>query len=206
MPEDTNNITLQAYENGLEQYNATNMNITGGMKVWIDAGLALLSHQAQILEIGSAHGRDAAYIESRGFKVARTDAAHSFVEYLSAQGYQAHLLNALTDDLGGPYDMIFANAVLLHFTIEQTKAVLKKIKRALQPGGVFSFSVKIGEGSRWTTNKLPDKRYYHYWQAEPLGQLLAEAGFAVRYSKESHYGKNNTGWLLVIAQPDNAES
>src|SRR5271157_2858245 len=125
MDEDTNKATLDAYENGLEQYNAAAVTaVSGSLKDWIDTSLSMLSPGSHILEIGSAHGRDALYMESKGFKVDRTDAAHSFVEYMRQQGYQARLLNALGDDFGGPYDMVYANAVLLHFTVEQTKAVL----------------------------------------------------------------------------------
>ncbi len=200
MDEDANKATIEAYENGLEQYNSTDMSVLADMKIWIDTGLALLNPGAHILEIGSAHGRDALYIENKGFKVNRTDAANSFVSYLKAQGHDANLLNALTDDLGGPYDMVFANAVLLHFTVEQTKDVLKKIKDSLKPGGIFSFSVKMGEGSKWTKVILHDKRYYQYWQAQPLRLLLANAGFEISYLKEGKTGINNDSWLFVIAR------
>jgi cyclopropane fatty-acyl-phospholipid synthase-like methyltransferase len=200
MREDTNKATLNAYENGVDQYNsAAIMTVSGDVKDWIDTSLAMLKPGSHILEIGSAHGRDALYMEDKGFKVDRTDAAHSFVKYMRAQGYDAHLLNLLTDDLDGPYDMIFANAVLLHFTVEQTKDALRKIKQALKPDGLLSFSVKIGEGSEWSSAKLSDARFYTYWQEQPLKELVESVGFAVRYFKEGQTGHDNKEWFHVTA-------
>ncbi len=199
MDEDVNKVTLEAYENGLEQYNSTDMSVAGGMKTWIDASLAILSPDARILEIGSAHGRDGFYMESKGFTVTITDAAHSFVKYLRTQRHEASMLNVVTDDLGGPYDMVFANAVLLHFTVEKTIHVLGKIKDSLKPGGIFSFSVKVGKGAKWTKVKLNHKRYYRYWEEQPLRQLLTDAGFEISYLKKGQTGVNNNGWLFVIA-------
>lgn len=209
MDEDTNKATLAAYEKGLEEYNAAAvMTVSGSIKDWIDASLAMLNPGSHILEIGSAHGRDALYIESKGFKVDRTDAVHSFVEYLHSQGHEARLLNALTDDLGGPYDMVFADAVLLHFTVEQTKDVLKKIKGSLKTSGILAFSVKIGTGSAWSDAKLNDARFFTYWQKQPLQDCLEDSGFEVKYLKEAQTGHDNKhaqGWLHVIALKPGAE-
>ena len=200
MDKDTNKVTLDAYESGLEQYNAAAVTtVSGSVKDWVDASLAMLSPGSHILEIGSAHGRDSKYIESKGFKVDRTDAVNSFVEYMRKQGYQSRPLNALTDDLGGPYDMIFANAVLLHFTVEQTKAVLMKIRYALKPQGLLSFSVKVGEGSGWSNAKLNSARFYTYWQEQPLKQLLNSTGYATKYFEEGQTGHDNKEWFHVIA-------
>jgi len=114
---DDNKTTLDSYERGADQYVAAmNPVVTGSLKEWIDAGLALLPAGAHILELGTGHGRDATYMEDKGFVVDRTDAARSFIEYLKTQGKTARLLNALTDDFGGPCDMVYASAVLLHFT------------------------------------------------------------------------------------------
>ena len=200
MDEDPNKATLEAYENGVSEYNAAAIPaVSGSVKDWVDASLAMLPPGSHILEIGSAHGRDAAYMESQGFKVDRTDAANSFVDYLRSQGQQARLLNALTDDFGGPYDMVFANAVLLHFTIEQTKTVLRKTKDALKPGGLFAFSVKIGEGAGWSHAKLKDARFYTYWQEQPLKEMLESQGFAIKYFETAETGHDNQHWFHVVA-------
>ncbi len=60
--------------------------------------------------------------------------------------------NALEDDLGeSQYDIVMINNVVHHFTVDQNKALAKKIARALKPGGIyiigeFMRSDKPGEG------------------------------------------------------------
>jgi len=199
MDED-NEKTIQAYENGLEEYNAAAIpEVIGSLKNWVDAGLAMLPRGTRILEIGSAHGRDADYMESRGFRVDRTDAARSFVEFMQQRGHEARVLNALTDDYGGPYSMVHADAVLLHFTALQVEGVLGKVYDALVDGGLFSFSVKIGEGSAWSEAKLKSPRYFTYWQEEPLRNLLETAHFRIVFWAEGRTGHDNGDWYHIIA-------
>jgi 2-polyprenyl-3-methyl-5-hydroxy-6-metoxy-1,4-benzoquinol methylase len=201
MSTDTNDLTLKAYENGVAEYNsAANMQVLGSVKEWIDASLSMLKPGAQVLEIGSAHGRDAKYMEDKGFVVHRTDAARSFVEYLKNQGYEASLLNAIKDKLGGPYNMVFANAVLLHFTVEETKSLLIKIKGALAKDGIFAFSVKVGDGTEWSNKKLKEARFFTYWQEEPLRKILNEADLEIVYFKHAKSGHTNKEWFHVICR------
>lgn len=196
-----NEITLQAYENGLDEYNAAAIpEVTGSVKDLVDAGLDMLPVGAKILELGSAHGRDAAYMEGRGFKVDRTDAAHSFVNFMNTQGYEARVLDALTDNYGGPYDMVYANAVLLHFTAEQIPQVLSRVYESLAEHGLFSFSVKIGEGEGWSDAKLKSPRFFSYWHEQPLKDLLVGNHFDVVFWEEGKTGHDNGDWFHIIAK------
>jgi SAM-dependent methyltransferase len=75
---------------------------------------------SRVLEIGSASGRDARALEEAGLRVRRTDVSAAFVERLRDDGYDADVLDPLTDRLdepaapGTPYDAVWANASLLH--------------------------------------------------------------------------------------------
>lgn len=201
MDDNNNDKTLEAYETGLAEYNAAAIpDVVGSVKDWIDATLDLLPKGTKILELGSAHGRDADYIESKGYKVDRSDAAQAFVDYMHDMGHEAQTINALTDDFGGPYDTIYANAVLLHFTPEQCKTVLKHIHDSLNADGLLSFSVKIGEGSVWSDRKLKSSRFFTYWQEQPLKRLLSENGFDVVFWQEGQTGHDNGNWYHVIAR------
>ncbi len=200
MKSTNNRKTLAAYESGVNKYVAAmTPTVQGSVKLWIDTGLSLLPVHAKILEIGSAHGRDADYIESKGFIVERTDATQSFVDYLVSKGRKARLLNALTDDYGGSYDMIYANAVMLHFTQKEFSDVLQRIQKALAPDGLLTFSVKIGNGSGWSNSKLDAPRFYTYWQEEPLKKFLEMHNFKIIYWKEATSGHNTGDWFHVIA-------
>ena len=199
--DENNDKTIRAYEQGLREYNAAAVpQVIGSLKDWVDASLAVLPQGARVLEIGSAHGRDADYIEARGFVVDRTDAASSFVKYMQSKGHQARTLNALTDDFGGPYAMVYANAVLLHFTGEQVAHVLQKVRNALSDNGLFAFSVKIGEGDAWSDAKLNSPRYFTYWQEAPLRKLLADARFETVFWEEGQTGHDNGTWYHITAK------
>src|SRR5690348_18508311 len=79
----SNQITLGSYELGVEPYVAnTAAEVSGLFKEWIDKTLSLVTKKASILEIGSGFGRDARYIESKGYSVERTDATKGFIELL----------------------------------------------------------------------------------------------------------------------------
>lgn len=199
---DSNNRTVAAYEGGVKEYvSGTPQEVSGQFKDWIDTSLELLSEGANVLELGSAFGRDARYIESKGYLVQRTDATEGFVAMLQNEGYNAKLLNALTDDMGGSYDMIFANAVFLHFRPDELKNVLSKAHESLTNEGVLAFSVKRGDGDEWSSAKLGAPRYFCYWQATPLRELLSDAGFGeiqLHEALSDHRGGQE--WLHVIAR------
>lgn len=173
----SNNLTIQSYELGASEYVAgTAAQVSDSIKAWIEAILTHLDSNARILEIGSAFGRDAAFIESFGFTVERTDAAEAFVSQL---GSYARKFNVLSDEFSGTYDLIFANAVFLHFTREELKSVLSKIKASLNQSGILAFSVKKGEGEEWTREKIGHPRYFCYWSLEGIQNLLEQTGFQV---------------------------
>lgn len=193
-----NQLTLDAYEGGLDAYNAAKLpEVTGSVKDWVDASLTMIPGGGRVLEIGSAHGRDADYIESKGFTIDRTDAVRSFVDYMRNGGKDAKLLNALTDDYGTDYDMIYANAVLLHFTPEQSLEVIKRAYASLRQGGVFAFSVKIGDGSEWSNAKLNAPRYFTYWNEADLRALIAQSDFEIVFWEEGSTGHDNSDWYHV---------
>lgn len=183
-----NNCTLEAYESRIEAYiNGTPSEVTGALKTWIDKTLSLLPEQPRIIEIGSAFGRDALYMESQGYHVERTDATKGFVDLLEHKGYSARLFNILTDSFTSTYDFVYANAVFLHFTPDELHLILNKIHYALSKEGYLSFSVKQGVGEEWTSVKVGNPRYFCYWQAEPLQSLLEACGFIIleRYSMDN---------------------
>ncbi len=179
----SNDLTLNAYARGINEYIVGTPSETNGIvQEWIDDFLKLLPINANIVEIGSAHGRDALYIESCGFSVERTDATLEFVTYLKKQGHGANSFNILTDDFKSSYDLIFANAVFLHFTPDELKKVLTKVHASLVDKGILAFSVKLGEGEEWTSVKVGNPRYFCYWTSEGIQSLLESNGFDVIFT------------------------
>lgn len=175
---DSNRKTLVTYEKNIQAYiDGTPHVVMGDVKDWLDKIVEGFSKDAAILELGSGFGKDAAYLEKLGYKVYCSDAAEGFVKLLQKKRFKAKLINAITDELGGPYDLVFANVVFLHFTTQEFKTVLNKIAGSLKPNGVLSFSLKRGEGSEWSNEKVNGPRYFQYWTKDGILTLLNDCGY-----------------------------
>lgn len=183
-PMTSNSDTLNAYNNNLRAYiEGTPQEVTGSVQEWIEETLSYIHRNAKILEIGSGFGRDADYIESRGFLVERSDAADSFVECLRNQGHETKHFNVLEESIPVTYDLIYANAVFLHFREEELKIVLNTVYKGLNETGILAFSVKLGQGEMETPEKVNALRYFRFWQPQPLEELVMQHGFRILQSR-----------------------
>jgi 2-polyprenyl-3-methyl-5-hydroxy-6-metoxy-1,4-benzoquinol methylase len=89
---DANDKTVQSYNTHVQDYiDHVPHEVTGIIKEWIDTAIEGLPKDASILEFGSAFGRDAAYLQNRGYTVECSDAAESFVSLLRQKGLKARL-------------------------------------------------------------------------------------------------------------------
>lgn len=198
---EANRKTLHSYEQHAAEYVAgTTSEVNGASKDWIDAALLDLPATARLVEIGSAFGRDAAYIAARGFQVECTDAAESFVVELQKRGFAARRFDVLAERLEPGADLILANAVLHHFGREDFVTILGQLGAALQPGGRLAFSLKRGPGEEWSDAKLGAPRFFCYWEPEQLPPLLRAAGFASWTIDTAKTGRAHADWLYVIAR------
>jgi 2-polyprenyl-3-methyl-5-hydroxy-6-metoxy-1,4-benzoquinol methylase len=153
---------------------------------------------AVVLEVGSGPGHDADRLEALGFAVRRTDAARSFVELQRADGHDIDVLDVRTDDLGGPYDVVFAQAVLLHIDRAELPGVLARARAAVRPGGLLALTLKEGDGEEWSTHKVELPRHFTYWRAGPLRAELVSAGWEpmVLETTSATYGP----WLRSLSR------
>jgi len=196
---ETNNRTIESYEGHVQEYiDGTPQEVSGNVKDWLDQTFATVPKEARVLEFGSAFGRDAAYLESQGYSVECTDATPAFVELLQSKGFNARQLNLITDDIPRDIDVALANAVLLHFTRDEVTHVVQEVYAALKPGGTFAFSLKQGEGEEWSEAKLGVPRYFCYWGASQIQELLAESGFDDVEILGDRQTEHAT-WLHIIA-------
>ncbi|MBX4209558.1 class I SAM-dependent methyltransferase [Candidatus Parcubacteria bacterium] len=120
--------------------------LDGTAKVWIDDFLAGLPKEATILEIGSGTGRDAEYIERKGYPVIRTDIHQEFVDHQrTAYEKQVYIYDVTKDslppNLPQTYDAILARSVLNHFTLEDLKKIFMTLAARLNPGGKLAFNI-----------------------------------------------------------------
>ena len=193
-----NERTLATYERSVQRYVDGLAEPPPRYLRWLDAFVALLPPGARVLELGCGPGRDADLLEERGVTVDRTDATAAFVDRLRETGTPARLLNAITDDFGGPYDAVFASAVLLHLSREDVARVLDKAAAATGPDGVLAFDVKEGDGDGWSTAKLDLPRHFTYWRRDALQELLDRSPWQV--VSMSGYRGRVENWIEVLAR------
>lgn len=157
--------------------------VSGISKQWIDALLALIPKNSKILDIGSGTGRDADYMEDRGFQTIRTDKELGFVEFQKTKDKKVLLQDVLRDDLGKPesYDAVFANAVLLHFTGEELETIFNKITNCLNKSGFFALSLKQGDNT--TLPALTERaQYFRYWEMVEIEKICEKHNLHMRFS------------------------
>lgn len=198
----TNKETIDSYNLAVNTYiEESPQFVTDELKVWIDGVLSRLNKDAKILEIGSGSGKDAAYFKSQGFIMELTDASKGFVEYLKNKNYDARVFNVLADEINSRYDLVFADAVFLHFTEDELRTVLMKVHTALYTTGQLAFTVKVGDGDESTTRKLGHARYFHYWQEDDITALLKQTGYSNIQikSNDDFRGTDRPDWLYITA-------
>jgi len=199
--------TVEAYDASAATYRDGTAQVPDTLRTAVAALAAATGPGARVLEIGSGGGRDARLLEEAGLSVRRTDVTPAFVELMRADGHVAEVLDPLTDDLtdparpGTPYDAVWASACLLHVDRGDLAAVLRRLAEATRPGGVLRFSLKEGDGERWSTHGHVDgARRFTYWREGPLRSALLGSGWG--FVDVRHYDTELSGepWLDVTAR------
>lgn len=207
----SNDITLQSYNNEamgyIEHTPASYQKHHAPLLHWIGVNLSLISKSERILEIGSGFGREATYIYSKGYDITCSDGTPAFVQYLKTKKWDALTLNILKDEIPEGFSMIFANAVMPHFTPAQFEIILAKVLKALPDGGLFAFSVKQGQGEEWITEKFAAKRFIHYWDPSLLKQYIRSANCKIVFWEEGIHGDlpSHTWINLTIKKRSNPQ-
>ncbi|TDO56212.1 methyltransferase family protein [Kribbella sp. VKM Ac-2571] len=187
-----NELTLAAYEQAAGKFRDSIPKDPN--RLLIDLLAERLAPGGQVLELGSGTGKDAIELESRGYVVRRTDATRAFVDMMRSDGYAADLLNAITDDFGGPYDAVYASAVFLHFDRAQLADVLRKAARSAP---ILAFATREGKGEEWSNRHLDLPRHFVLWQEDPLRELLTATGWTVARLER---GDSKIGtWFQILA-------
>ena len=197
---EANNRTVESYDAHIQEYiDGTPHEVLGVVKDWLDGSLADVPKDARILEFGSAFGRDAKYLAGLGYTVECTDATPAFVDLLQQKGFDAKVLNAITDELPQGLDFVLANAVLLHFNRDEAVLVIKKVFDSLNTNGKFAFTLIQGEGEGWSEKKLGAPRFFCYWTEPQIRDVLESTGFGdVEISGDK--AAANATWLQIVAR------
>ncbi len=176
--------------------------------------LKLPSDATQMLDIGGSHGLfstelcrknpllSSTILELPG-AIDRASAIASRQNLTDRVKYKAG--NVLTEDLGEQnYDLVLINNIVHHFTVEENKALAKKIARSLKPGGIYA----IGEFIRLEKPGAGDvvaatlDLYFAFtsssgtWSSEEIKSWQKEAGLQPARSITL---MTLPGWKMIVA-------
>ena len=191
--------TVAAYDEDAAAFSEATARLNDWTRAELDWLAGALGGEGTVLEIGSGGGRDAAGLQERGLTVRCTDVSAGFVELLRSRGFEAERLDPLTDDLGGPYDGVWASASLLHVARPDLPTVLHRLAAATRQGGALAATLKEGDGEEWSVHgQVRAPRRYVYWREGPLREALEGAGWEVELVDHAT-GTSGQAWLMIRA-------
>ena len=211
-----NKKTLEAYDQTAKQYllNSVEHDSLDAEKAkrkkeklqnFIKDSFSTLPEGSKVLEIGSADGENAKYLESLGYSVTASDIADDFIEAIKANGLEPIKFNVIEDEFLEKYFGIFCWRVFVHFTKEDALKVIKKTYDALEKDGIFIFNA-INREAKSVDQEWVDfpgeyhmgiDRFYYYYNKEDLDEIIAQTDYEiVDFHKEG--GDNKNKWLVYV--------
>lgn len=186
--------TYDAYASVYAEINASHKPVAYLYDIFVEYGAA-----GRLLDVGCGHGRDTGHFARRGFQATGVDRSQGLLEIARqtapgarfCQGDMRRLPFA-TDD----FDALWVCASLLHLPKADAPAALAEFRRVLAPGGVLYIGVKHGAGETLVASDAFDhaERFFAYYQAPELAQLVRAAGFRLLESPVRN------GWINLFAQ------
>ena len=211
-----NKKTLEAYQKAAKNYLKSSKIVAKEYKestkeykkkvnLFIKDTFKELPKGSKILEVGSADGENAKYIEKLGYNVTASDVADDFLIAIKDNGLKPIKFNLLTDKFRDKYNAIFCWRVFVHFTKEDSLKALKRSYDALNDDGLFILSV-INKDCKKKDNEwidFPDEyhlgvdRYFNYYSKKEMDEIIDKTKFEIIDFRDS-VAENGIKWLVYV--------
>lgn len=142
--------------------------------------MSLLRSGSRILDLGCGPGRDIRIFTQAGHDPVGVELNTSFVTMARQHGevIEADIRCARDLFAAGTFHGVWAQASLVHLSMDGTKKLLRDIRDLLAPGGVFYACVPAEGRSGWRDE--PDgRRWYTVWPGDEFESAVATADFAI---------------------------
>jgi len=195
--------TIRSYDAKASEYALTTPVLpSDGLKAWLDASVSSLPKIARILELGSGTGRDALYLESLGYEVVCSDITPQFIQILKTQNHKhVFTIDALKDGYPLAQDLIFADALVVHFEKEQMLEFLKRTYKTLNHKGRLAITTKFAQEYKVEAqNRLGSIRWFVSWPSHELIDLATSVGYKVVHETTSPGVNSKSEWLNLILE------
>lgn len=200
---DSSESTDNFYETNAREY--FDRTVSVDLRPLYDRVLKLVPPGGRILDAGCGSGRDLKAFRLRGFDAVGIDASSTLVKLASDLSGATCLLMRFEDiDFERRFDAVWACASLLHLPKRKILSVLRRLFRALVPGGVIFASVQLGKGEKFA----PDGRFFAYYTPQEFASFFEESGFVVDDvwgSEDSLPDRAAIRWVNVIARREFSE-
>ena len=174
----TDTQTLAVYDDKIEDYlRLTQAPPNKSLLAFIRA----IPKGGSVLDLGCGPGLAAAEMARQGLQVDAIDGSAEMVA-AAAQHLGVTARRATFDALPASttYHGIYANFSLLHTTRSKFSNHIQACHAALYPEGILHLGMKLGTGE----NRDALGRFYTYYSAEELADVLRHAGFTITYQQE----------------------
>jgi len=169
------------------------------MKAVYEQFLNSLSAGSHILDAGCGSGRDTKAFLDRGFLVSAFDASPEMALFASKYtGQTCRVLRFQQLEFHEEFDGIWACASFLHVPKHEMKGVIRRLSRALKPGGLMYASFIESEDERISN----DGRLYNCYTVESFSRRVGKIPALVRMgswkSAEISPSRERAPWLNLL--------
>ncbi|HZS31120.1 MAG TPA: class I SAM-dependent methyltransferase [Gaiellaceae bacterium] len=166
-----------------------------------ERALVRVAASPRVLDVGCGPGRDMAWFEERGATVVGTDVSPRMLELARRRCSGALELMDMRE-LAFPaasFDLVWANASLLHLPKADAVRALEEFRRVVAPGGLVVVTVKRGAGERWEQAGEAPRRLFARYEPDELRAALGGADLEVELleMKTSERGED---WLHAVGR------
>jgi SAM-dependent methyltransferase len=161
---------------------------------------ARLPPGGRVLDAGCGSGRDARAFREWGFAVTATEAAPSLAALARAHsGVDVQVMTFDQMAWTEAFDGIWACASLLHVARADLPDTLRRLRRALVPGGVWFMSFKHGQGER----EANGRRFTNLDEPSAAALIAGTGGLellSTEITPDVRKGREAEPWLSILCR------